>query len=249
VARAAGHALDGCVKLAPLLALSVVPYVRAWRGAALSEPARFLALYLLLSLVTGALAAGGDGVVRNAFFDLLLAASLAGGLGLDELLRLPATPRLRGHIPGVAAVLGMASIAALIAVLMLPQTVHDIRSLHAIEQDSRETTALITRLGHGRAACESLALCYWAQVPFTLDFFNYGQKLKTGSVPVSTCVAALRKRAFPVLQLASPDGTTTRLWRCGDEIARRYTVILQNRVGSVMVPRRPAETDVPDRDP
>jgi hypothetical protein len=96
---------------------------------------------------------------------------------------------------------------------------------------------LITERGHGAAVCETLQLCYWAHAPFTLDFFNYGQKLETGLLPVAPCVAALRRGAYPVLQLESPEAYTVRLGPCSAAIQQHYTVVLRSRVGTVLVPR------------
>jgi len=45
----------------------------------------------------------------------------------------------------------------------------------------------------GPVACETLAICYWAHKPMEIDFFNYGQKLVTGSVYVNAPTGFLAK--------------------------------------------------------
>jgi hypothetical protein len=71
-----------------LLVLSVTA-VLAWlsrfSSRAMREQAGFALLYLALAGVIGALAAGGKGVDRNAFFDLLMAACLAVAIGVEHL--------------------------------------------------------------------------------------------------------------------------------------------------------------------
>jgi hypothetical protein len=39
------------------------------------------------------------------------------------------------------------------------------------------------RQAHGPVLCEVLAICFWADKPMELDFFAYGQKLRTGTDP------------------------------------------------------------------
>jgi len=227
-----------CGMLLPLLLLAALPYARALRSKEpLAEGPRFLLPYLLLSLCVGALASGGQGIARNVFFDLVIAASLAAALGLDEMLRLAPSPRLRGVSPGVAILILLGFGIAINALVTVPKTWRAIRALGAVEHDARQTMELITRLGQGRAVCETLQLCYWARAPFTLDLFNYGQKLETGLLPVAPCVKALREGAYPVLQLESPEARTVRLGDCGAAIQQYYIVIWRSRVGTVLVPR------------
>jgi hypothetical protein len=233
---AARTVLDVLRKLLPLIALSLVPYLRARRGAALSDAARFLWPYQALSLAIGAVACGGEGTNRNVFFDFMIASSMAAAFGLDALLRLPPWPRLRGLSPGEAVLLLLGSVMTGSALTEWPQAAHELRELDATERDTQRMVALIRQRGQSGAACEQLQLCYWAHVPFRVDFFNYGEKLRTGLLPVASCTDLLRQGAFPVLALQSPLGTTAALWRCGDDIPRSYTLILRNRAGSVLVP-------------
>ncbi len=76
--------LHAVQRFLPLLAVGVVPLIKALRsnGVQRIDPRMtFVLLYLALSLLVGAYAAGGEGVVRNAFFDLLIASALLAALG------------------------------------------------------------------------------------------------------------------------------------------------------------------------
>jgi hypothetical protein len=218
------HAL---VRFLPLLAIGALSLRR---GQRVTPRVALVLMYAVLSVGVGALAAGGEGVTRNAFFDLLIALSLFAACGLESMMERERTR--------VVAVLGAGMLV--FAVTTIPQTVRDLRELDALEQDTRATVAMIQRLGQGHAACETLSLCYWAHGPFTVDFFNYGRKLRTGSASVEACEKALQSGAFPVLQLEygrrdSPVGE--RLWPCTPAIHQYYTEAFRSRAGILLVPK------------
>jgi len=218
------HAL---VRFLPLIAIGAFSLRR---GQRVTPRVALLLMYAVLSVGVGALAAGGEGVTRNAYFDLLIALTLFAACGLESMLD-------RGRARVVAA-LGVGVLA--FAVTTVPQTVRDLRELDALEQDTRTTVAMIQRLGQGHAACETLSLCYWARDPFTLDFFNYGRKLRTGSASLDVCEKALQSGEFPVLQLeygrrSSPVGE--RLWPCTPAIHQYYTEAFRSRAGILLVPK------------
>lgn len=218
------HAL---VRFLPLIAIGAIPLVRERR---VTPRVALVLMYVVLSIGVGALAAGGEGVTRNAYFDLLIALTLFAACGLESMLE-------RGRARVIAA-LGVGVLA--FAVTTVPQTLRDLRELDALEQDTRATVAMIQQLGQGHAACETLSLCYWARDPFTLDFFNYGRKLRTGSASLDVCEKALQSGAFPVLQLEygrrrSPVGE--RLWPCTPAIQRYYTEAFRSRAGILLVPK------------
>jgi hypothetical protein len=225
-------------RFAVVLALagySIVTVLLAERGrerVALSDPAKFVVLYLALALATGTAASGGAGVVRNAFFDFLIAASLGVGLGVAFLLRYHGA-RLAAR---VVLILGAAAFVR--AATNVPDTLRSIARLDKAERDTLEIVQRIADLGEGRAACETLQLCYWAHGAFVMDFFNYGQKLATGAVPLSSCTEALRRGDFPVLQLESnEDLSVPRLAACGPAIERYYSVAFRSDVGTLLVPK------------
>jgi hypothetical protein len=86
VHRSLSATLHATKRFLPLLVVGAIPLLKVLRsrGAARIEPRiAFVLLYLVLSLLVGALASGGEGIVRNAFFDLLIASSLFAALGLE----------------------------------------------------------------------------------------------------------------------------------------------------------------------
>jgi hypothetical protein len=235
-------------RLLPLLALGAVPIVRALRDKAsgvLAPRMAFVLMYLSVSLVTGAIAGGGEGVTRNAFFDLVIASSLFAALGLEWMWNQSRQPRLVGLSAAPAAIVLLAAGTSVYAVTLVPETLHAVEQMDALEEDTRAAIQMLERLGKGRAACETLALCYWARSQFTVDFFTYGQKLRTGALPVEPCKAALQRGDFPVLQLEParhPRGR--RLWPCSPAIEQYYTEAFHSRIGTLLVPKSSVQREV-----
>jgi hypothetical protein len=214
--------IHSTVRCLPLLILAALQ-----RGPGKVPLRHFALIYIVLSLGIAALAAGGEGVTRNAFFDLLIAASLGATLGLEA---------LKARAAPLVAFLGCGM--ALYALANLPDTLRSVRNLDTAERDTRATVQMVARLGHGRAACETLALCYWAREPFNVDFFTYGQKLKTGALPVAPCTEALRRGAFPVIQL-EPDRAAMggRLGPCSEGLFKYYREAWHSSVAVLLVPK------------
>src|SRR6185436_11637939 len=188
-------------------------------------------LYVALSFVIGVFAAGGAGVNRNAFFDLLIACSLFAGLGLDRLWAPHRQWRLF-RIPAASAVMvvlgaGMAIYSATAG----PQTMRSLREVDDLERDTRTMVSLIAEHGGGRAACETVALCYWAHERFTLDFFGYGQKLRNGAASRESCDAMFERGEFPLVQVESALlSEYSRLGPCAPAIRRYYTEVFSSRL-------------------
>ena len=236
--RTVSAGLHAAFRFLPLLAVGLVPYFLRKR-VPLSPRMVFALIYVVLALAIGAFAAGGEGVTRNAFFDLLFASALLAALALEWMFEHSREQRFLGlsASPAVMTAFGVAMTVS--AIVSVPSIVQGVRALDAREQDTREAVELIQRLGQGRAACETLALCYWARGPFTIDFFNYGQKLRTGALPVETCEAAFQRGEYPVLQLdAEHRKRGDRLWQCAPAIRRYYTEALRSSVGSIWVPKQ-----------
>ncbi len=240
--QALAATLEIAGRLAVVFALAAYALVSVLRSEAgrdrqpLSDAAKFVLLYLAFALVIGVAVSGGAGVVRNAFFDLVIAVSLGVGLGVDSLIG----RSLRYHggrlASGAVLVLGLA--VALHAATKAPDTVRSVARLDEQERDTLATVQMIAQLGEGRAACETLQLCYWARGGLVMDFFNYGQKLKTGAASPASCTEALRRGDFPVLQLESvEDLSVPRLGSCGLDIERYYSVAFRSAVGTVLVPK------------
>src|SRR5262249_15143686 len=82
--RAIRSTIHVCTRFLPLIALTAIPFVQRLRTRAAPVCAHewFTLFYVLLSIAIGGMASGGDGVTRNAFFDLLIATSLGAAAGL-----------------------------------------------------------------------------------------------------------------------------------------------------------------------
>ena len=138
-----------------------------------------LALYAVLGLSLGALQRLGSGVYVNAHFDALIGLSILCGATLGR-----AASSGRGPDRRTRSIL----LFALTIPLALIAGTHIQRSLRQWREQPAQTAAWETmivdvRSAPGSVLCEVPAVCYWAGRPFSLDFFAYGQKLRTGTDP------------------------------------------------------------------
>ena len=218
---------------APILGLSLALLPLARRG----DRNSFAAAYVIAAAVVAVTASGGIGVDINAFFDLMIAASLGAALAVDA-LRVRCPPGTLGAIPVAAVVTLLLGVdLAWGAAASMPEQLRDLRGLDGLERQTAAATTLIAQKGGGRAACESPELCYWAKNPFVLDFFNYGQRLKLGKVPLSSCLSVLDGRHIPLLQLDPNKGRGGSFQlpdACNAAIAQNYRIISTSRVGVIL---------------
>ena len=226
---------------APLVALSLL-----WCAGERSQRATFLAAYLLASAAIGAAAAGGAGVDVNAFFDLLIAASLGAALAIELLWSggssrtgLAAESRLR-LLLGPIAVVALGFCTAAYATTKLPRALANIEKLDLLESRSLKYIRDIRDLGKGQVACEMVGLCYWAGTPFTLDLYIYGQKLLTGVLPVASCTTVFQPASVPLIQLQSVNRHGIELLpeSCNQIINENYHPLADSDLGVLLVPRR-----------
>jgi hypothetical protein len=194
-----GNFYEGLRKIGCFAALAAVALVSApgrWRD----RRWLFFALYALFGLLFGALQRLGSGVYVNAHFDALIALSILSGIVLGTPVASPG----RMQAPAARALL----LIALLLPLALVAKSHVVRSLREF-RDRRETAAAWNgMIGDVRAAtgpvlCEVPAVCYWAGKPFSLDFFAYGQKLRTGTSPLPLANFIDHRRA--ALLILDPD--------------------------------------------
>ena len=232
-----------------LVLIAAAPAVLAltsrFSSQGLRQNALLIMIYAVIGTLIGVLAAGGAGVDRNAFFDLLIPACLAIGVTLEYLRSRPAILFVRGS--GVRGS-GNPVLMAIVAISLTAQYATQAadrwpENWRLVKQvDLREAQALddiraIRAVGHDAAACEMVALCYWAGSAFTVDLFNYGQKLRTGAVQVASCPNVFLRGPVHLLQLDSPrpDLLTFRLPRsCNDLIARNYGPTRVSPYGTLM---------------
>jgi hypothetical protein len=227
---------------APLVGLSLLVC-----AAERSERATFLTAYLVAAAAIGAVAGGGAGVDVNAFFDVLIAASLGAALAIEILWsgnprsRLYAIDSTLGFKLGPIAVVLLGFCTASYSTTKLPRALASVRNLDSLEKRSLSYISQIRSQGHGRAACEMLGLCYWANTPFTLDLFIYGQKLETGVLPLASCKSVFRAATVPLIQLQSVNRRGVELLpeTCSRLIYDNYRPIADTDLGVLLVPRGP----------
>jgi hypothetical protein len=220
---------------APMIGLSLfaVPLARS------SERAHFAVTYMLSAALVAAIASGGVGVGINAFFDFAIAVSLCTALAADGRWSRPLPKPLRAIEFGPAATLLLGIYFAAIAASLLPRSVRDLRALDTIEMNTLHDIRAIASMPGSRAACEALELCYWAGREFTLDFFNYGQRLKVGRQPFTPCASVFTGRYITILQVnaKSERGSILLPRACNELIQENYVPISELANGALLAPK------------
>jgi MFS family permease len=241
--------------LVVLSGVAVVAWVSRVSSRRMREQAAFVVLYFVIAAGIGALAAGGKGVDRNAFFEFLIAAVLAVTVGVEHVRTRMANvgSPSNGYQPAVAAtparfypLLGSVVAAGCCAVFLFEAAGQWPARWRLLQQtDMREAAAMrvigdIRRLGGGAAACEELSLCYWAGSAFKVDFFNYGQKLATSALPAADCAETFSAQSISLVQVNSPQGEPRLSFRlppaCNAAIAREYSLGFNSAHGRLMLP-------------
>jgi hypothetical protein len=157
-----------------------------------------LLLYAAFGVLFGMLQRLGSGVYINAYDDAIIAlAAVCGcllGLGAAGLHQKPLGPWSR---------MAMLLVILLPIVIVTPKNIkRSIAETRDIPHQQAIWTAMIAdvRGAPDPVICEMLAVCYWAGKPLEVDFFAYGQKLRTGtSASRLTTMIAARKAAVLVL--------------------------------------------------
>jgi hypothetical protein len=233
--RETGRALGS---LAPIIALSLALLPVARR----SERAQFAVVYFLAAAAVAVAASGGVGVDINAFFDLMIAASLCSALTLENLWERRLS---RGIGAGQLLALILCFYLAGYAGSLLPGVLRDYRGLDDLEKATLATTRLIADTAHGRAACESPEFCYWAKGPFLVDFFNYGQRLKVGKQPLTACESVFDGKYISLVQLDPGKGNGTRQLppSCNAVILKNYHPVATSMLGVMLAAGPPASVE------
>jgi hypothetical protein len=144
--------------------------------------ARFSVLLVGISYITCSLQSAGEGVVHNAFLELVFASSIAAALAFGQIAAIPLAKRF-----GVAQT-QRAVIAILVLRLLLVQRAEPYLALYsqAFQQEVGEKLLVmqseIERIKAipGPVACSTMTVCYRAGKPFLYDPFWVEQKLATG---------------------------------------------------------------------
>jgi hypothetical protein len=216
---------------APMAILWLLALVQGRPGERLT----FVSAYLVISGVVALFAAGGAGVDVNSFFDALIALCLATGLALEVL----SVPRERWSAAAAGA-LGICLVVYLSITAKLE--LRDLRNLEADERTALQYIEIIRADGHDRAACEMLDLCYWAKSAFMIDFFYFGQKIKTGVLPRTACADTFEHGDITLVQLEANPRWRAKLLPndCDALIMHRYHPIRESNFGPLLA--RPGVT-------
>ena len=190
----------GLVKTGAFGALIAVAAL-SLRWQARDARASLLLLYAASGVVFGILQRLGSGVYINAYDDALIGLVAVCGTFLGR------AAAGRHERP-----LGAGGRAGFLVVLLLPTLIVAPKHVRQAIADTRDLphqqaiwAAMIAdvRQAPDPAYCEMLSVCYWAGKPLEIDFFAYGQKLRTGtsSAPLAGLIAA-RKAAVMVVDEA-----------------------------------------------
>jgi len=233
------YSLDRLVKhsaasLTPLIVLLSIPLAGRLAGDNRSRSVLLL-LYVASASVVGVLISGGNGIDQNAFFDLMIAGSMATVIALDYLSSLVAA-NVRWRAELAMACVALAPLASALPMAGLDS----IRGLHSFASEKEQWAVDIAFLArHENAMCEDLALCYWAGKAPAVDFFNTGEAMTTGYLDERTLVAPIEARQFSVIQTIDQGGSSRLLPGAVNEAIRRnYAIAHVSRVsGAYLVPR------------
>jgi hypothetical protein len=118
----------------------------------------------------------------------------------------------------------------------------EIRSIDADEKAALLDIKVIHADSNGHAACEMLNLCYWARSDFMVDFFYFGQKLKTGMLPQTACADTFENGNISLVQLESNPRYRAKLLPndCDTLITSTYHSVHQSSFGPLLM--RPGVT-------
>jgi hypothetical protein len=219
---------------APAVALSALLLPLGRR----SERTEFATAYLLGAAAVAVIASGGIGVDLNANFDFMIAASVCSALTAEAIWqRQPGA--LRSIQLGSVLTLLLGIYVGALAAGHLPGALRDVRNLDARENETLAAVHLVAEAGRGHAACEMPQLCYWAKSEFSVDFFNYGQRLKVGMQPLMPCEEVFDGSRVALVQLSSPGGRGSGQLpaACNALIQRHYALRSESSLGSILLPR------------
>ena len=176
--------------------------VAAFRTWARRGPELLLVLYALVSAAIAVPLAGGAGVRENIWFDTLIAgcivAAVLAARALDA-ARSEELHRLATALPLALCLPPLIGLLPLAAELKWRWIDGEARAAVAA---TREDTRML-RASSGDAICESLALCYWAGKPGTVDLFNSQQAFRTGRIDRERLLAPVRAGRYGIIQLVA----------------------------------------------
>jgi hypothetical protein len=166
----------------PFLVPYVVMTILGWLMLRTRHKAAFVLIYVACSIFNGFWMLSGAGVNQNVMLDAVIALSLGSTafvMGVADLSKQRGWAQHRARLLATLFVAIPCAVTGFYVYLSNP-SVRDVAAIVDVPQWEKLSGTL--SLSHGDVACETLAVCYWAHKPLEIDFFNYGQKLFTGSV-------------------------------------------------------------------
>ena len=199
-----------------------------------------IGLYAALALTWGMFVIGGEGINVNALFDLVIALAILFGLTLSWISK-----RARFADSGLSPTFAWqwtVVFATILFVAPIPEAVRSARTLiqerkTRIEESRKDVELLASK--PDPVACESSALCYWAGKSFYLDFFNTGQKLSLGTIPMSSLVDPIKEGRLSLIHLSDSNpksGSVLLPTRVNEAIRSGYQVIRTSPNGLFLAP-------------
>ena len=165
--------------------------------------ARVISIYFFISLLIGALFAGGFGVNVNTFFDNLFAMSIITGACLDLLWKAPIPSFGKGgKLRFLAPVL--LYLTVIVAFIPRARTLPELlRELPFRQRLFDQEVSFLARQP-GPAICENLMLCFDAGKPFSVNPFGAGVRAKMGPGSSHDLLSQIAAKQFGVIQTDTP---------------------------------------------
>ena len=177
----------------PFLLLYIAMTIIAWLLRKDRQKFSFVLWYLVWSMFNAFWMFSGVGVNQNVMCDTIISLSLGTTIfivAINDVANRFST--IHGKIKVFAVIL--VSVPWMATSLLIYLNNPYITTLAQIlDAPKWERLSETLARSKGPVACETLAICYWAHKPMEIDFFNYGQKLVTGSVYVNAPTGFLAK--------------------------------------------------------
>jgi hypothetical protein len=190
-----------------LVVLTIIGCVRS----RFSGKALFVAAYCLCAATVSFWMLTGEGVVLNIAYDFMMAIAIGTtafvGTFDDE----------KKFYSGKAwiSLRNGALLTAFFSLMILYISYPKQRSFYSISVETlkhaQEWSTTVNDLAQikGPAACEMLSICYWATKDQEIDFFNYGQKIKTGHLSDAEFRSKIASHYYRFIQIELWKGNPT----------------------------------------
>ncbi len=187
--------------ISPLLIATGALFVVGARDARVS----LMQLVCVFALGLGLGFSLGAGVSYNTIFDLVFATVVCAAVAVEEAARRAPSHRMASWVRPLL----MASVSinlCLVAPMLALHLVEDYASRDARAREAADDIAFV-RAAPGPVMCENAALAYWAGKNYEVDYFNYGQRVATGSDDGTALIARIERQEFSLVQFREVDGS------------------------------------------